>query len=424
MCFNKVDGKLLWQKEMKGDAVSRISGCFGDNSGPAAVSDGKSVCFFNASGLINKYDLDGNLIWSINIQNSRRTDPFVLDGVLVIIGSAEVEKIEGRHIKGIDFKTGKVLWQSESHSWDGLTLVPYKKLNGEWVGLIARGGGHVKAEYTDGYELISLKTGKSFWKTEFKNFRSTQNFTLKGDKAYIFLPNGIHQVINLENGEILREDKLLEGAMVADHDGSKYVYKSFDGKIDLKRRTITQMSNLIVGEYHFFRTYNDNYLGRVHLKTGKAEYLELPTQIERSSGSVRYCWGPTEEGKKFIPKNKKNKPQLANLWLIKANDMISNSGHKVVGDARSHYSGWGHVSAALPTAVGDKLYVPTMSGVIYVIKWDAKKLDGESLISISDLGLLGDSWTRSSVTYSEGLLFGRTIKELICISGCTPQELK
>ena len=91
MCFNKVDGKLLWQKEMKGDAVTRISGCFGDNSGPASVSDGKSVCFFNASGLINKYDLDGNLIWSINIQNSRRADPFLLDGVLVIIGSAELD---------------------------------------------------------------------------------------------------------------------------------------------------------------------------------------------------------------------------------------------------------------------------------------------------------------------------------------------
>lgn len=246
MCFDKSNGELLWQKVMKGNAVTRISGCFGDNSGPAAVSDGKSVCFFNASGLINKYDLDGNLQWSINIKNSRRSDPFLMEGVLVITGSAELEKIEGRHIKGIDYSNGKLLWQSESHSWDGLTLVPYERENGEWVGLIARGGGHVKAEYTDGYELISLKTGKSFWKTEFKNFRSTQNFTLRNDKAYIFLPNGVHRIIDLENGKVLREDKLLSGAMVADHDGSKYVYKELDKKINLKKRSITQMSNLVV----------------------------------------------------------------------------------------------------------------------------------------------------------------------------------
>lgn len=164
-------------------------------------------------------------------------------------------------------------------------------------------------------------------------------------------------------------------------------------------------------------------MGRINLENGKVEYLELPTQIERSSKGVKYCWGPTEEGKKYLGENKKKKPQLANLWLLKANDMISNSGHRVVGDDRSQYSGWGHVSAALPTAIGDKLYVPTMSGLVYVINWQIDKLDGNALLSISDLGKLGDSWTRSSITFSDGLLFGRTIKELICISGCDQKEL-
>ncbi|MCM8531602.1 MAG: PQQ-like beta-propeller repeat protein, partial [Lentisphaeraceae bacterium] len=159
MCFDAASGKLLWQKDMQGSAVSRISGCFGDNSGPAAVSDGKNICFLNAAGLINKYDFDGSLQWSIDIKNSRRADPFLLDGALIITGSAELEEIKGRNITAIDFATGKILWKSESYSWDGLSMIPYKRPSGDWVGLIARGGGHVKAEYTDGFELIRLKDG-------------------------------------------------------------------------------------------------------------------------------------------------------------------------------------------------------------------------------------------------------------------------
>jgi hypothetical protein len=422
MCFSAEDGKLLWQKDLPGDAISKISGCFGDNSGPAAVSDGKSICFFNASGLINKYDLEGNLQWSINVKNSRRNDPFLLNGVLVVTGSAELTEIKGRNITGIDFDSGKILWRSSCYSWDGLSMIPYKRPSGDWVGLVARGGGHVHDPFVEGFNLISLKDGKGLWGFPFKGFRSTQNFTLKNDKAYIFLPKGRHIVVSLETGKTVREDNLLEGAMVARHEKSTYSYGPLKKKIDLSKRTITQMANLLVGDYHYFRTYNDNFLGRVNINSGQTEYLQLPTQVERSATGVKYCWGPSEEARKFLPTKKKKAKLLANLWMIKENRMVSNSGFKVMGDARSQYSGWGHVSAALPTVVGDLLYVPTMSGVVYVIKWNAEKLDGDSLISISDLGELGESWNRSSLTYSNGLLFGRTIKELICISGCVLSE--
>ena len=110
--------------------------------------------------------------------------------------------------------------------------------------------------------------------------------------------------------------------------------------------------------------------------------------------------------------------------MLKPNSMISNSGFKVMGDGRSQYTGWAHVSAALPTVVGDKIYVPTMSGLVYVLNWNAKALDDKALVSISDLGKLGESWSRSSLSYAGGKLYARTIKELICISGCAPEDLK
>ncbi len=48
-------------------------------------------------------------------------------------------------------------------------------------------------------------------------------------------------------------------------------------------------------------------------------------------------------------------------------------------------SGWGHVSAASPIVVGDYLYMPTMIGMVYVVRWNAPKLDESALEAISDL---------------------------------------
>jgi len=38
-----------------------------------------------------------------------------------------------------------------------------------------------------------------------------------------------------------------------------------------------------------------------------------------------------------------------------------------------------------------------------------------ALISISDLGPAGETWTLSSLSFSNGRLYARTLKELICL---------
>jgi hypothetical protein len=60
--------------------------------------------------------------------------------------------------------------------------------------------------------------------------------------------------------------------------------------------------------------------------------------------------------------------------------------------------------------------MPTMVGTVYVIRWDAATLDESALVSISDLGPAGKTWTLSSLASEDGKLYARTIKELICIS--------
>jgi hypothetical protein len=54
--------------------------------------------------------------------------------------------------------------------------------------------------------------------------------------------------------------------------------------------------------------------------------------------------------------------------------------------------------------------------VVYVLRWDAKILDQRALLSISDLGLAGETWSLSGLSYAKGRLYARTLKELICIT--------
>jgi len=420
LCFDAKSGKKLWERKLPGQVDSRVSGCFGDNTGPAAVSDGQNVCFFNASGLIKCFDLDGNLIWETTIRNSSRNDPYLLNSTLIVSGASDITSIKGRHLLGIDFKSGKILWQSECYAWDGLTPIPYKRSNGDWVALIARGGGHVKEPFKEGLSLIDLSNGKELWRYNHKGLMSTQNFTLAQEQAHVFLPAGKHISLDLETGNITKTIDLMNGSKALKFDGSKHHITDMP-KTDMKKRSIIQMSNLLVYPYHFFRTYNDNYLGRLNLETEITEYFELPTQLSRQEGSVKTCW--SIEGITDLYPLKPKKARLSNTWLLKRNALKNNQGYTVYGDDRSQFSGWGHHSTALPIVLGHVIYVPTMSGLVYVLKYNSPTLQASDLISISDLGKLGDSWSRSSLSFYQGKLYARTIKELICISGISPNNL-
>jgi hypothetical protein len=176
----------------------------------------------------------------------------------------------------------------------------------------------------------------------------------------------------------------------------------------------TDQSNLLVGNYHYFRSYIHNYLGRVNTDTGKVEYLQLPVSMLRKPNKKdRFIWN--ESDLKSKPEKTFNVGTKTSYWTFKTNTMVNSRGFKLLGDARSQGNGWGHFAAPIPTVVGENLYVPIMNGMTYVIDWNAKTLDEDAIISINDLGPLGEAWTRSNITYSSGKLFAQTISELICI---------
>ena len=147
-----------------------------------------------------------------------------------------------------------------------------------------------------------------------------------------------------------------------------------------------------MGDYHYFRSFNGFLIGRVQLSTGRVEYLQVPVQVVRKKGRPdEMLWT------KHLP-----------------NDMKNAGGFRATQDKRNAGSGWGHVTAAPPIVVGKHIYWPTMAGTVYVLEWNAKTLGASALTALSDLGPAGETWCLSSLTYAQGCLYGRTLKELVC----------
>ena len=165
------------------------------------------------------------------------------------------------------------------------------------------------------------------------------------------------------------------------------------GKLPRAKKPITYFTNLIVGKYHYFRTFAGFFIGRVNLENGRVEYLQVPAQVLRKAGfKDKVLWD------KSLP-----------------NDMKNAYGFKATQDKRNEGSGWGHVSSAPPVVVGDLIYFPTMVGMVYVLRWNAPLLNQDALVSWSDLGPAGETWSLSGLAYADGFLYARTLKELICI---------
>ena len=57
------------------------------------------------------------------------------------------------------------------------------------------------------------------------------------------------------------------------------------------------------------------------------------------------------------------------------------------------------------------------ASTVYVLDASAKVWDERAIIAINDLGPVGRSFNRASLSFAGGRLYAHTIRELICIDG-------
>lgn len=422
-CCDASTGEVLWTKTIAGGHFTKLSGCFTDSSAPPALIAGETVIFMNSSGTITCFDFKGNTVWSRQQLSVGRTLPFLHNGNYIYTRQTYRPDDKGHYpqkredtspgvwtqLEALDVKSGKPVWSSSCGVNMGNAITLQKLSSGKEVIVCGRGGGHGPPEKPEGISLIDANNGKTLWTLPIDKFMTTQTLFIRNDQVHLF-HNNEHLSVDALSGKIIKRIDFLKDIPVRKMvDGErKTVTESIKKK---SSRMISQGSNLLVGKYHYFRSYTMPYLGRVDLDSGKVEYLELPLQLKREEGKEdQFKWfnAGTDSGAK-----KKEVP--VNLQYFVPNELKNSRGFTVFGDKRSKGNGWGHVATAPMTVAGDHLYIPMMSGMVFVIKWQAGSLNEDAVAAINDLGPAGQSFTRASLTFAKGKIYAHTIRELICI---------
>lgn len=433
-CLDAKTGKKRWQVTLPGNSFISLAGGFTDGTVFAPICDGQHVWFFNRCGSMGCYDFEGKQIWLRQWtprfkHNNRQAEPFLVDDTILYVEVANKqqgakiqkwsapgvkspntnvpdgidEKEVWTYIHGIDKRTGKVLWRETVGTSIHNTPVVGKRRDGSWAIAHARGGPHGPLEKPFGQSLTSLapgSEGQALWNTDLPGLDPSYASHWNENHVFGFL-QGNHIVMDSSNGKLLRTQPLYQSATLWRFDPKANDWnKQLNVAVKAgKGHPNTNQANLVVGKWHWFLSHNVHYLGRVHVETGEVEYLELPSQLIPSKKS-------REQDVKLWGKRNRNQEPV--------NRPLNASGF-AVGDKGHNGTGWGHISAASPTVVGPYLFLPVVTGTVYVIDTRMESLSPRSLVAINDLGPGGETWTLASLTYAKGCLFAHTMKEVICI---------
>lgn len=429
-CLNANTGKILWTVKLPGTVAMEPAGGFSDATVFAPITDGKHVWFFNRCGSMGCFDYEGKEIWrrvyKMRFKHSnRQCEPIycrgtilnveVLDkdvGVLMtkfIKGSSKTQRVKipkgvdpksvWTYLHGIDGATGKILWRESVGTSIHDTPIIGRLADGSPAIVHARGGGHGPLEKPYGMSLTSLapgREGKTLWSTPLTQFSPPFGNHWDAERVYAFR-GGKHIVMSTKTGKILREQPLYEKADLWKFNVSQndWIHKT-DVRVNAGKSTHpnTNHANIVVGDWHYFLAHDKHYIGRVHVRTGKVEYLEVPAQLvadKEDRAKDRRLWG----------KGLKNRPTNTNGLAI------GRKGHAGTG--------FGHISAASPTLIGRYLFFPVVTGTVYVIDTSAKRLTPKALVAVNDLGPGGKTWTLGSLSFANGRIYAHTMREIICI---------
>lgn len=410
-CLDANTGRILWTVDLPGTDPVQTAGIFSDATAFAPIADGEHVWFFNRCGSMGCFDFQGKPVWLREFRplarhTNRECEPILVGDKIITVEVRNKEAgqklarhqpvpkgIEPRdvwtYLHAIDKKTGQVLWIEEAGTTVHNAPMAGQLADGRWAVAHGRGGGHDPLEKPYGVSLTLLDSGQTLWSREIDGDCS---YNSHWNKEHVFWFQGAsHLVLDSTTGEILRTQDLSANVDFSDSETGKR-----ETGIALKtgkRMPLTNQTNIIVGDWHYFLAHDITAIGRVNVVTGKTEYLRVPAQ-----------WVAGKEPARIWEKND-----------ALPNDTKNSRGIDIAPDKRAKGTGWGHVSAASPILVNRHLFFPIMNGTVYVIDAFAETLDEKALVAINDLGRASETWTLASFSYARGRLWMHTMKEVLCI---------
>lgn len=428
-CVDATDGEILWQRDLVGDpkAASIYAYGFSNSSSPTPVTDGRHVWFCNASGRMGCWTVGGEEVWTrqwtptLGRPFNKQFEPIRIGNTLLNVEPLDPADPKRRddawnYLRGFDARTGQHLWTAPEGLTHYNTPVLGKLADGNHGVLCGRGAHHEPPEAPAGLTLTRVDGGDAgnavwswnsapdgmaqvtqcwdpnyaYWldesRTDLVLLNSHDGSEVKRisliDEVFLTSYNSETQAFRRRTGVNLAEESPAMTVFPAWHANlSIYPYLyfqcfSFDGK--RKGKTVH------IGPYHS--------LARVNVETSKVEYLEIPFATPAVAGTM-----PSNNGTLYP-------------------EMTTNSrGINVAGDLRSGRTGWWWCFNGNVIAVNQYLFFTFMCGKVQVIDGMAEQFDESALVSMNDLGKFGETWTANTPSYSNGRIFHRTMKELICI---------
>ena len=436
--IDRATGRIVWSREFAGGRASPQMYAFSDSTSWSPIASHARVWFFNSSGVMACFDRDGGEVWRREFRTqpdaypfNRQCEPIAVGEFLVTIepiakdhARYDVARDDWNYLHAIDRATGKVAWISE----DPCTFYCSPVLGPRGI-LIGRGGPHDVPEKPVGLSMIDPANGKRVWAYEPSDDVAEGNggwealYALHSDARYAYwFRNGrerSHVVLDASTGALVREQPLGKYADVLRFDPATLVpTKLVNADIRRLPDPVHPLAageelhvhpqwhtNLVAGGYHWFLATTNNRrnglappghsgpaysLGRVHVETGRVEYMELPVGVD-AAGEWRY-------GAPLATKT------------------VDARGVEIADEDRSRTDGW-EIDAFFPTPVvlGKHLYITTMLGTVYVVDTTAADLDQRALVAVNDLGPLSDCWSLSGPSCAGGILYHRNARELVAI---------
>ncbi len=411
-CLDANTGNVLWSCELPGRRPNQVNGTFTDSTTPTPVTDGKHVWFVNAGGFMACHTIDGQRVWGKEFEvrtkhSAKQFQPFLHGGNLYYAMLRDAADPLRRPQTATDYdKNSKTGWPwmyvrgVDALSGQPTVLLPegisvHSKgalgvLQGQTVLLHAKGGSHSPPEKPYGIGLSRLTAGHALiWERPGLSFEGTH---FVDDKyAYCFDRKDFF-VLDLATGQTVKQIRVQgAGSLIAFDEASGRYQPPVDAAALSSRHLLTHRTNIGVGRYHFFMGGLPGILGRIDVQTGDVNYLQVPVQVTADDGATKLSWTTFQSGDK------------------------TGSGFVVEGDKRRLSHGFGHISAATPIVVNQRIYFSTVLGTCYVVDATAERFDENALLAVNDLGPPGETWTLSPFTAANGCLYQRTSKQILCI---------
>lgn len=158
ICYSKVDGRKVWEKELKTEWIEPAHPLNGP-AAPTPVTDGEGLyVYFGSYGLI-AYDLDGNEIWSRSlpvpvVEFGTSASPVLAEGKLILLCDQDLNSF----VLAVDARSGKDIWKTERPQFRRSFASPFVWRNRERSELIVPGSIFLKS--------YDLGTGAELWTYE------------------------------------------------------------------------------------------------------------------------------------------------------------------------------------------------------------------------------------------------------------------